>query len=91
MHYLVVYMLQFCTLHATVSVNQMIKIKNSYITYMLSNLYIREFEKTKADAADPLKAAQVYSNIVKAVNEAEEAAKRAIKAAEDSIQIVGLA
>jgi hypothetical protein len=53
------------------------------------NLYTREFEKTKADAADPLKAAQVYSNIVKAVNEAEEAAKRAIKAAEDSIRIVG--
>ncbi|XP_048757989.2 laminin subunit alpha-2-like isoform X2 [Ostrea edulis] len=50
----------------------------------------REFEKTKADAADPLKAAQVYSNIVKAVNEAEEAAKRAIKAAEDSIQIAGV-
>lgn len=49
----------------------------------------REFEKTKADAADPLKAAQVYSNIVKAVNEAEEAAKRAIQAAEESIKIVG--
>lgn len=48
----------------------------------------REFEKTKADAADPLKAAQVYSNIVKAVNEAEEAAKRAIQAAEESIKIV---
>ena len=50
----------------------------------------REFNKTKADAADPLKAATVYSNIVKAVNEAEEAAKRAIKAAEDSIRIVSL-
>lgn len=50
----------------------------------------REFEKTKADAADPLKAAQVYSNIVKAVNEAEEAAKRAIQAAEESIKIAGV-
>ncbi|XP_062614987.1 laminin subunit alpha lam-3-like [Saccostrea cucullata] len=50
----------------------------------------REFEKTKADAADPLKAAQVYGNIVKAVNEAEEAAKRAIKAAEESIKIAGV-
>ncbi|XP_078319283.1 laminin subunit alpha-2-like isoform X3 [Crassostrea virginica] len=50
----------------------------------------REFNKTKADAADPLKAATVYSNIVKAVNEAEEAAKRAIKAAEDSIRIAGV-
>lgn len=47
---------------------------------LLSNLYI---------VIDPLKAAQVYSNIVKAVNEAEEAAKRAIQAAEESIKIVG--
>lgn len=31
----------------------------------------------------------MYSNIVKAVNEAEEAAKRAIQAAEESIKIVG--
>lgn len=46
------------------------------------------FEKTKADAEIPLKAARVYSTIVQAVEEAEKAAKEALKAAEDTIQIV---
>lgn len=48
----------------------------------------RMFEKTKADAEIPLKAARVYSTIVQAVEEAEKAAKEALKAAEDTIQIV---
>ncbi|VDI10069.1 laminin, alpha 1/2 [Mytilus galloprovincialis] len=50
----------------------------------------KTFEKTKADAEIPLKAARVYSNIVKAVEEAEKAAKEALKAAEDAIQIAGV-
>ncbi|KAJ8306051.1 hypothetical protein KUTeg_016596 [Tegillarca granosa] len=46
------------------------------------------FEKARADAEAPLRAARVFGNIVQAVNEAEEAAKRAKKAAEDSIRLV---
>lgn len=59
-----------------------------YILFVKVTYNFRTFEKTKADAEIPLKAARVYSNIVKAVEEAEKAAKEALKAAEDAIQIV---
>lgn len=49
----------------------------------------REFEKIKVDAVDFLKAVQVYSNIVKVVNEAEEVVKRVIQVVEEFIKIVG--
>ncbi|XP_033738423.1 laminin subunit alpha-2-like isoform X2 [Pecten maximus] len=48
------------------------------------------FEKARADAELPLKAANVYKNIIQAIEEAEEAALRALAAADNSTDLVDL-
>ncbi|XP_060085671.1 laminin subunit alpha-2-like [Ylistrum balloti] len=48
------------------------------------------FEKARADAELPLKAANVYKNIVSAIDEAEEAALRALAAADNSTDLIDL-
>lgn len=40
-------------------------------------LFSRLFESTRTAAAEPLKAARVFENIVKAIDEAEAAARKA--------------
>ena len=51
----------------------------------------RKFEETKMAAEDPLKAASVYADIKKAIDEAEEAVMKAVEAAEDAADaVVGL-
>ena len=44
--------------------------------------------KTRADAEAPIKAAKVYQNIVNAINQAEKAAKNALKTSKESVKIV---
>ncbi|XP_041356954.1 laminin subunit alpha-2-like isoform X2 [Gigantopelta aegis] len=45
------------------------------------------FVKTRADAEAPIKAAKVYQNIVDAINQAEKAAKNALKTSKESVKI----
>ncbi len=44
----------------------------------------RKFSETRTAAENPLKAAQVYEDIVKAIDEAENEVEEASKAAEDA-------
>ena len=46
------------------------------------------FESTRNAAADPIKAARVYENIVNAIEEASKAAKRAMEAVENATGMV---
>ena len=46
------------------------------------------FESTRNAAAEPLKAARVFDNIVKAIEEASAAAKKAIQDTENATSMV---
>lgn len=55
---------------------------------MLSNVGYRMFESTRNAAAEPLKAARVFDNIVKAIEEAAAAAKKALQDVENATGMV---
>ena len=48
----------------------------------------RLFEKVRNLAQDPMRAARAYQSIVQSINQAEAAAKQALKTAEDTVRIV---
>ena len=46
------------------------------------------FEKVRSLAQDPMRAARAYQSIVQAIDQAEAAAKQALKTARDTVKIV---
>ena len=52
--------------------------------------FLRLFENIRLAAADPMRAARVYDDIVKAIAEAEVAAKKAMDDAQNATGMVGM-